>query len=75
MTVTPREITDDNRAAVLALRTTPAQERFVSSVADSLAEAAVHPEGNPWFRAASPCATPRRRQAALGSSCRLACAA
>ncbi|GGC07120.1 GNAT family N-acetyltransferase [Cellulomonas carbonis] len=51
MTVTLREITDDNRAAVLALRTTPDQERFVTSVEDSLDEAADHPEGNPWYRA------------------------
>ena len=51
MTVTLREITDENRAAVLALRTTPEQERFVSTVAGSLAEATAHPEGKPWFRA------------------------
>ncbi|MDT0164067.1 GNAT family N-acetyltransferase [Actinotalea sp. AC32] len=51
MTVTLREITDDNRAAVLALRTTPEQERFVTSVEDSLDEAADHPEGSPWYRA------------------------
>lgn len=49
--ITLREITADNAEAVLSLRTTPAQERFVSSVADSLAEAAVQPQGNPWFRA------------------------
>jgi GNAT superfamily N-acetyltransferase len=49
--ITLREITADNAEAVLALRTTPAQERFVSSVADSLAEAADQPQGNPWYRA------------------------
>lgn len=49
--ITLREITADNSEAVLSLRTTPAQERFVSSVADSLAEAAAQPQGNPWFRA------------------------
>lgn len=51
MTVTLREITDDNADAVRALRTTPDQERFVSTVTDSLEEAEDHPEGNPWFRA------------------------
>lgn len=51
MTLTLREVTDANRAAVLALRTTPDQERFVSTVAYSLEEAARTPEGNPWFRA------------------------
>lgn len=51
VTVTLREITEDNSGSVLALRCTPDQERFVSSVADSLDEAADHPEGNPWFRA------------------------
>lgn len=50
MTVTLREITQDDREAVLALRLGPGQERFVSSVAHSLVEAAEHPEGN-WFRA------------------------
>lgn len=51
VTVTLREITDANADAVRALRTTPDQERFVSTVADSLEEAEEHPEGNPWFRA------------------------
>ena len=51
MTVTLREITEDNSGSVLALRTTPEQERFVSSVAGSLREAADNPQGNPWFRA------------------------
>ena len=51
MTVTLREITEDDADAVRALRLAPGQERFVSTVADSLAEAAAHPEGNPWFRA------------------------
>ena len=40
-----RPITDDNRASVEALRVTPAQERFVSSVSDSLLEAAEEPDG------------------------------
>jgi GNAT superfamily N-acetyltransferase len=51
VTITLREITADNAGSVLALRLAPGQERFVSSVADSLAEAEEHPEGNPWFRA------------------------
>jgi GNAT superfamily N-acetyltransferase len=46
-----REITDANRDAVLAIHAGPAQGRFVSSVADSLEEAAESPEGNPWYRA------------------------
>ena len=46
-----RELTPDNRQAVLALRTTPAQERFVSTVADSLREAERHPDEHPWLRA------------------------
>ena len=50
VTISLREISD-NTAAVHALRTTPDQERFVSSVVDSLAEAAEVPQANPWFRA------------------------
>jgi GNAT superfamily N-acetyltransferase len=46
-----REITEDNAASVRALGTRPDQERFVSSVVDSLAEAAEVPEANPWVRA------------------------
>jgi diamine N-acetyltransferase len=49
--VTLREITDQNRDAVIALRVAPGQERFVDSVAQSLEEAAATPEGNPWYRA------------------------
>jgi GNAT superfamily N-acetyltransferase len=51
VTITLREITEDNAEAVRALRVAPGQERFVSSVAYSLVEAEEHPEGNPWFRA------------------------
>lgn len=46
-----REVTDENREAVLAVRLAPGQERFVSSVLDSIDEAAAHPEGHPWYRA------------------------
>ena len=51
VTISLREITDDNTDSVRALRTRPEQERFVSSVADSLAEAAEVPQANPWVRA------------------------
>jgi GNAT superfamily N-acetyltransferase len=51
VTITLRQITEDNARAVLALRLGPGQERFVTSVTDSLTEADEHPEGNPWFRA------------------------
>jgi diamine N-acetyltransferase len=51
MTITLREITDDNSRSVLALRCTTDQERFVTSVADSLTEADEYPQANPWFRA------------------------
>ena len=51
LTITLREITEDNAKSVLALRCTPDQERFVSSVTESLAEATEYPQANPWFRA------------------------
>jgi diamine N-acetyltransferase len=51
VTITLREITEVNAQSVHALRCTPDQERFVSSVTDSLAEAAEYPQANPWFRA------------------------
>ncbi len=51
MTVTLREINDDNAASVLALSTTSEQEQFVSTVAYSLREADSEPEGKPWYRA------------------------
>lgn len=41
--VSLRPLSDANREEVLALRVAPAQERFVSTVADSLREAAEHP--------------------------------
>ena len=46
-----RPITDENRDAVLALRASPAQEQFVSSVAESLQEAAADPGGYAVYRA------------------------
>ncbi len=51
MIVTLREITDENREAVLALRVAPGQEQFVSSVRYSIREAAEHPHAKPWYRA------------------------
>jgi GNAT superfamily N-acetyltransferase len=51
VTVTLRQITEANLQSVLALRTTADQERFVSTVAYSIAEAAANPQGNPWYRA------------------------
>ena len=49
--MTLQEITGDNRRAVLALRVAPGQDRFVSSVEESLAAAAEYPDAKPWFRA------------------------
>ena len=49
--VSLREITDENRDAVLAVRVAPAQERFVGTVAGALGDAEAIPEGNPWYRA------------------------
>jgi diamine N-acetyltransferase len=49
--VSLREITDQNREAVVALRIGASQEGYVSSVADSIEEAHGTPEGNPWYRA------------------------
>ena len=43
--VTLRPLDDSNRDALLALRVSEAQLRFVSTVADSLAEAEVEPDG------------------------------
>ena len=51
VTVTFRRITAANLESVLTLRTTQEQERFVSSIANSMAEAAVCPEAKPWYRA------------------------
>jgi GNAT superfamily N-acetyltransferase len=49
--ITLREISEVNARSVVALRCTSDQERFVSSVAESLAEAADYPHAKPWFRA------------------------
>jgi diamine N-acetyltransferase len=47
--VTLRTIDDGNREAVLALRVSPAQERFVSDVPGSLLEAEAEPGGRALF--------------------------
>jgi diamine N-acetyltransferase len=52
------ELGDGNRAAVLALRLAPGQEQFVSSVRESLAEAAEYPQARPWYRAVVADGTP-----------------
>jgi diamine N-acetyltransferase len=49
--VTLQELTEANRADVLALRIAPGQERFVSSVTDSLNKADAYPQAKPWYRA------------------------
>ncbi|TDB69710.1 N-acetyltransferase [Micromonospora sp. KC723] len=49
--MTLREITDENRAAIIALRVAPEQERFVGSVRDALADAARYAHAKPWCRA------------------------
>jgi diamine N-acetyltransferase len=47
--VSLRPLTESNRRAVEALRVAPSQERFVSSVADSLREAADHPGAHAMY--------------------------
>jgi diamine N-acetyltransferase len=42
-----RPLSESNRQAAEALRVSPSQERFVSSVAESLREAAEHPGARP----------------------------
>jgi diamine N-acetyltransferase len=49
--VTLREVTNRNRAAVEALAVTSEQSHYVADVAESLAEAAQHPDAMPWYRA------------------------
>jgi GNAT superfamily N-acetyltransferase len=46
-----REVTDDNREAIRALRVRGRQKRFVASVSRSLRDAATTPKANPWYRA------------------------
>jgi GNAT superfamily N-acetyltransferase len=44
-----RSLSESNREAVEALRVSPAQEQFVSNVADSLLEAAEDPDGRALY--------------------------
>jgi GNAT superfamily N-acetyltransferase len=46
-----REVTDDVREALRSIRLGPGQDRFVSSIEESLAEAEMYPQANPWCRA------------------------
>jgi len=48
--VTLRELSAANRDDVLALRLAPGQDRFVSSIAESLQEAEEYPQAKPWYR-------------------------
>jgi diamine N-acetyltransferase len=45
-----REITSENHEAVVAVRVTEPQLRFVGTVEDALLEADEAPEGKPWYR-------------------------
>ena len=47
--VSLRPLSESNRQAVEALRVSPSQERFVSGVADSLLEAAKHPDARALY--------------------------
>ncbi len=47
--VSLRPLSESNRQAVEALRVSPSQEQFVSSVADSLREAAEHPDARALY--------------------------
>jgi diamine N-acetyltransferase len=47
--VSLRPLSESNREAVEALRVSPSQERYVSSVADSLREAAEHPAAHAQY--------------------------
>ena len=47
--VSLRPITDENRSAVEALRLAPGQERFVSSVVESMIEAVEDPAGRAMY--------------------------
>jgi diamine N-acetyltransferase len=51
MDVMLREITDENRVSVLALRVAAEQERFVGSARGALADATEYPQAKPWHRA------------------------
>jgi diamine N-acetyltransferase len=56
--VSLQEITPENRTAVEALTVDDAQSAYVAGVAESLLEAAEHPDARPWYRAVYAGATP-----------------
>lgn len=58
MGVTLREITEQNRAAVLALRVPPEQKRFVGSVQDALDDAAEYPQAERGTERSTPARNP-----------------
>lgn len=51
MDIELRELTDEVRADLAAVRLGPGQDRFVSTVEGSLAEAAEFSDAKPWYRA------------------------
>jgi diamine N-acetyltransferase len=53
-----RPLSESNRQAVEALRVSPSQEQFVSSVAESLLEAAEHPDAHALYWAVHADETP-----------------
>jgi GNAT superfamily N-acetyltransferase len=56
--VSLRPLSESNRQAVEALRVSPSQERFVSGVAESLREAAEHPDAHALYWAVHAGETP-----------------
>ena len=50
MSIEMREVTDEVLADLRSVRLGKGQDRFVTTVESSLAEAAEYPQGNPWFR-------------------------
>ena len=50
MTIELRELTPEVREDLRSVRLGEGQDRFVSTIADSLAEAEEFPQANPWFR-------------------------
>jgi GNAT superfamily N-acetyltransferase len=51
MPIELHEVTDEVREELRSVRVGEGQERFVSSVEESLAEAELYPQAKPWFRA------------------------
>jgi GNAT superfamily N-acetyltransferase len=51
MAIELRELTDAVREDLRSVRLAPGQDQFVSTVDESLVEAATYPQANPWYRA------------------------